>query len=127
MGLLVVFASVPAYGLRCKGRIVSIEDTTAKVMDICGEPQHVNSWEENRIRDEDRYYHYKSRKKSHRYYPNYHYKSPKNGHRYYPTTDSVNLEEWTYNFGPTVFIRYLLFENGRLKEITLGDKGHYQK
>ena len=112
MGLLVVFASVPAYGLRCKGRIVSIEDTTAKVMDICGEPQHVNSWEENRIRDEDRYYHYKSRKKS---------------HQYYPTTDSVNLEEWTYNFGPTVFIRYLLFENGRLKEITLGDKGHYQK
>ncbi len=110
MGLLVVFASVPAYGLRCKGRIVSIEDTTAKVMDICGEPQYVKSWQEKRIRDEYLYYHYKSRKKS---------------HPYYPATDSVSLEEWTYNFGPTVFIRYLLFENGRLKEITLGDKGHY--
>jgi Protein of unknown function (DUF2845) len=112
MGLLVVFVTVPAYGLRCSGRIVSIEDTTAKVMDVCGEPQHVKSWEEKRITDEYFYFHYKSRKKS---------------HGYYPATDSVSLEEWTYNFGPTVFIRYLLFENGRLKEITLGDKGYYQK
>jgi len=112
LGLLVIFATAPAYGLRCKGRIVSIEDTASKVVDICGEPQHIKSWEEKRITDEYLYHYYKYRKKN---------------HRYYPTTDSVSIEEWTYNFGPTVFIRYLLFENGRLKEITLGDKGHYQK
>jgi hypothetical protein len=36
----------------------------------------------------------------------------------------VTVEEWEYNLGPTKFIRYLRFENGRLIRITDGDYGY---
>jgi len=36
----------------------------------------------------------------------------------------ITIEEWEYNFGATQFIRYLRFENGRLREITTGDYGY---
>ena len=39
------------------------------------------------------------------------------------TVEEVVIEEWTYNFGPTKFIRYLQFEDGRLVNITTGDYG----
>ena len=39
------------------------------------------------------------------------------------TVEEVVIEEWTYNFGPTKFIRYLLFEDGRLVNISTGDYG----
>jgi hypothetical protein len=34
---------------------------------------------------------------------------------------------WIYNFGPTKFIYYLTFVNGRLERIQVGEHGHYQK
>jgi hypothetical protein len=37
--------------------------------------------------------------------------------------EKVKIEEWTYNPGPTEFIRYLRFENGILTNISTGDKG----
>jgi hypothetical protein len=37
--------------------------------------------------------------------------------------EKVKIEEWTYNPGPTDFIRYLRFENGILTNISTGDKG----
>jgi len=37
--------------------------------------------------------------------------------------EKVKIEEWTYNPGPTEFIRYLRFENGTLRNISTGDKG----
>lgn len=36
----------------------------------------------------------------------------------------VQIEEWTYNFGPSRFVRYLTFENGRLKRIETGSYGY---
>jgi len=36
----------------------------------------------------------------------------------------VTVEEWEYNLGPTRFIRYLQFENGRLIRIIDGDYGY---
>lgn len=32
---------------------------------------------------------------------------------------------WIYNFGPTKFIYYLTFVNGRLERIQAGEYGHY--
>jgi hypothetical protein len=32
---------------------------------------------------------------------------------------------WIYNFGPTKFIYYLTFVNGRLARIQVGEYGHY--
>jgi hypothetical protein len=34
---------------------------------------------------------------------------------------------WIYNFGPTKFIYYLTFVNGRLERIQVGEYGHYHE
>jgi hypothetical protein len=36
---------------------------------------------------------------------------------------SVSVDEWTFNLGPTRFIRTLTFRNGTLVEISTGEKG----
>ena len=33
------------------------------------------------------------------------------------------IDEWTYNFGPTQFLRILKFENGKLVDVETGDRG----
>jgi hypothetical protein len=35
----------------------------------------------------------------------------------------LRIDEWTYNLGPTQFLRILKFENGQLVSITTGDRG----
>ena len=113
--LICIFAILmndTAFGLRCNGKIVSIGDTKSQVIDKCGEPDHIESWEEERIK-KDHYYSYDNDGS----YEDY--REP------FLVKEYVRIEEWTYNRGPTTFIRYLLFENGRLKKINLGDKGHY--
>lgn len=110
--ILVILMNDPAYALRCSGRIVSIGDTKSQVINKCGDPDHIESWEEERIK-KDRYYSYDND----RSYEDY--REP------FLVKEYVRIEEWTYNRGPTTFIRYLLFENGRLKKINLGDKGYY--
>lgn len=36
------------------------------------------------------------------------------------------IEEWTYNLGPTQFLRILIFENGDLAEVRMGARGFVQ-
>ncbi len=36
---------------------------------------------------------------------------------------SITIDEWTYDFGPTHFMRILTFENGELVDIRMGEKG----
>lgn len=38
-------------------------------------------------------------------------------------TITVNVEEWTYDFGPQRFIQYLTFESGKLVHIRSGNYG----
>jgi hypothetical protein len=97
---IIVIAN-PAYGLRCGGRIVSIGDTTSQVIYKCGEPDHIESREEVRIK-RDFYYSYDP----HESYKGY--REP------FFVKEYVKIEEWTYNFGPTTFIRYR-------------DKGYYHE
>jgi len=110
--ILVMLMNQPAYGLRYSGRIMSIGDTKSQVIDKCGEPDHIESWEEERIK-KDHYYSYD------------HYRSYEGYREPFLVKEYVRIEEWTYNRGSTTFIRYLLFEKGRLKKINLGDKGQY--
>ena len=110
--ILIIFINNPTYALRCSGSIVSIGDTKSQVIGKCGEPNHIESWEEERIKKD--YYHSYD---PHRSYEGY--REP------FLVKEYVTIEEWTYNRGPTSFIRYLLFENGRLKKINLGEKGSY--
>jgi hypothetical protein len=38
--------------------------------------------------------------------------------------ETVEIEEWPYNLGPTSFMLYLTFENGRLTRIESGEYGY---
>lgn len=40
MALLLQLSLMPAFGLRCKNRIVSIGNTASEVLSKCGEPTH---------------------------------------------------------------------------------------
>ena len=35
----------------------------------------------------------------------------------------VPLDEWTYDLGPSCFIRYVLFENGSVIDVSTGEYG----
>jgi hypothetical protein len=38
--------------------------------------------------------------------------------------ENIEIEEWTYNYGPTSFMIYLTFENGKLTRIESGEYGY---
>lgn len=110
--LLIVPMGQPAASeLRCGSRLVSIGDYRYDVLRKCGDPANIETWEEVRIRrglllsfpvtlEQELFL-----------------RSPL-------SKEWVTIEEWEYNFGGTQFIRYLRFENGRLRRITTGDYGY---
>jgi len=112
MVILLLAASSPvmASDLICGSKIITVGDRMYDVLRKCGEPSHVEVWEEVRIRRDL-------------------------GLRLSETgmlldqspllvKKLVTVEEWEYNFGSNRFIRYLRFENGRLIRITEGDYGY---
>lgn len=46
---IILFSSEPIYGLRCNGRLVEVGDTKSQVVDKCGEPDHIEMWQEEKI------------------------------------------------------------------------------
>lgn len=111
--LLTVFLawSGDAFAFRCGNRLVSFGDAAWDVAAKCGDPSWVDSRQENHVE--------------------YVYTAP-----YLPggatsgarvpvaTIVQVNIEEWTYNMGPSQFIRVLRFENSRLVDIMTGGYGY---
>jgi hypothetical protein len=93
--------------IRCNGKIISIGDYKDQVLRICGEPDDVDQWEVAPNSAIAEYYDYKEER----------YKLPKF------VWGPLHMERWTYDFGPTQFIRYLLFRNGELIKIETGEKG----
>jgi len=112
--LLIVFGLTdPCFAFRCGTELVDEGDSKYEVLHKCGEPSHTESWEEERIqRDFGLRREYDSRTGQH-----YWSRAP------LLVKEKVKIEEWTYNPGPTEFIRYLRFENGILTNISTGDKG----
>jgi hypothetical protein len=100
-----------AYSLRCGVRLITEGDYKAKVLAECGEPDHVEMWEEERI-----YKYYYKPSDDHRYHQNY--LKP----RY--AKDYIIVEEWTYNHGRYRFMDHIRFENGRVRRIKSGDYGY---
>ena len=115
VAILCVFGSVDAAAaFRCGNRLVSEGDTRAEVIQRCGEPTFVDSWEEELIqRDFGAVRNYALR--TGRYEG---YREP------FLVKVQVKIELWTYNLGSTQFTRYLRFENGILQEIAAGAKGY---
>lgn len=91
-------------GLRCKGRIVSIGDSTFDVFSKCGDPDWSNTYEVERA--------------AKRVY------GPTGNRETLFVKEKVIVEEWTYNLGSTKFVRYLTFENGILVSIETGNYGY---
>ena len=92
--------------LQCGHRLVSVGDSAAEVRDRCGVPDHVEHREEGRDTYISQYYDYEEER----------YKAPR------LTKGPIQVEIWTYDFGPNRFTRYLHFENGRLIRIETGEK-----
>lgn len=103
----------PALALRCGTRLVSTGQTRFEVRQNCGEPAFIESWEETRIKRDFRFSP-ELDSDSRRFTG---YRSP------LLVKETVRIDEWTYNFGPTMFLRYLRFENGILTDISTGDRG----
>lgn len=102
-----------AFSLRCGSDLVSRGDRKIEVIKKCGEPDFIETWEEettihvkglkegiNRDRIIDRTHGFSGFTLSH-------------------------VEEWTYNFGPRRFIQFLTFVNGKLLRIEGGPRGFY--
>ena len=108
-----------ATSLRCGVRLITEGDFKAKVLAECGEPDHVEVWEEERVYG---YHHHPS------YYGNYDdYEHRRPGDRYgrsYRIKKLVVVEEWTYNHGRSRFMDHLRLENGIVVDITSGDYGY---
>ena len=99
--LLILIALLPltvaaGESLTCGSRLVSEGDTKAEVFIKCGKP----AWRDNWIDQV----------------------TGRGG----PLEQRVTTEHerWVYNFGPNAFLRFLLFENGRLISISTGERGY---
>ena len=112
--LLLAQSDVSIAGLRCGTSLVHKGDTKADVIHKCGEPSSVESWEEELVwRDYNYVPIFSTHAGRYRWY-----REP------FLVKELIRIEEYRYNFGSTQFIRYLRFENGILKEITVGDYGY---
>lgn len=107
---LTVPGGVSAGSLRCDHRVISIGQSAYEVRGLCGEPQHIDAWQEGANAYISRFYDYRHDR----------YRAPR------VKKGPIRYEAWTYDFGPQTFIRTLIFEEGRLIKIETGDKGSTQ-
>ena len=98
--------SVADRALRCRGRLVHIGDFEADVISRCGEPDHIERWEELPDGHRFKFYDYKNDR----------YQLPER------IRGPIQFERWTYDLEANRFTRYLFFENGELYKIERGDK-----
>jgi len=103
MCALAAFAASPssdaADTLRCGNRLAAVGDTKAEVTIKCGSPAWMDDWTDEIIN---------------------------NVNTAAELRVSVARERWVYNFGPNSFLRFLLFENGKLVDIATGGYGYDQ-
>jgi hypothetical protein len=95
--LVVSFSlATPALALRCGSDLVHKGDHVIEVLNKCGEPMWRERWEDEIIE-----------------------------RRFFDTLErqTVVMEEWLYDFGPTRLLHILRFRNSRLESIATGDRG----
>jgi hypothetical protein len=107
---LILFTPESSFAFRCGAKLITVGDRKAEVVSKCGPPDWQDSWQEQRIE---------------RVFVKPHsFKGPFSGTRVpIATVVQVTIDEWTYNLGPSYFIRILRFENNILKDIETGDYG----
>jgi hypothetical protein len=94
--MTIPFVTVYAGTINCNGGIVSVGDSRVNLVIKCGEPDWKDSHEEEIIK---RFNNKSKRKKI------------------------ITKEEWTYNFGPSQFMRIITIKNGKVADIRTGGYG----
>ena len=101
----------PASTLRCESYVISSAASQSEVLKKCGAPINIVSWDEERIKRDT--------------YKNIPVQSQDElSQEPLFIKEYIKIEEWEYNFGPTRFIYYLRFENGKLERIASGEYGY---
>jgi hypothetical protein len=100
-----------ASAFRCGTRLVDIGDTRYEVLSRCGPPTWQDMWQEERI---ERIF----------TTPAVNFNKPLESRRPIAVVVYVPVEEWTYNLGPSQFVRILRFENNRLISVETGGYGY---
>lgn len=101
--IILLFLSQSALGLRCGSSLVEIGDRKYEVLKLCGQPLFIEKWTDQTVL-------FSVGKKE-------------SGDVNISHISTAHIEEWTYNFGSTSFIRFLRFVDGKLRKIELGPKG----
>ena len=101
--LLLMLLGQTAFALRCGSSLVELGDRKYEVLKLCGEPLFIEKWIDETLL-------FAVGKKD-------------GGDMNIAHISTAHVEEWTYNFGPTSFLRFLRFVDGRLRRIELGAKG----
>lgn len=95
--MAVPWFDVRADSFSCPGGIVSTNDSSFDVMAKCGPPDFRESHQEEVVQRFD----VDVKQKVY-----------------------INVEEWTYNLGPSQFTRIIILKNGRIAEIRTGSYGY---
>ena len=94
-----------AASFRCGGRIIDVGQSRDFVFHKCGQPTNIEE-------------------RTERLATNFIQRYPENHEMYNYTINENQIEVWTYNLGPTQFVRYLTFKNGKLVDMKTGDYGY---
>ena len=92
--------------MRCSGRIVSIGDSTAEVLEKCAEPDRIEQWEEDHNTYVSKIYNFELER----------YEAPE------LVKGPILMEHWIYEFGSNRLIHHLFFERDKLIRIDSGGK-----
>ena len=109
--IIILFIPASTFALRCGTDLVLKGDRKIEVIKACGEPEFIEKWHEETVTHVT------------------HEKDEIRGDLIVGSetvigkSRTIRIEEWTYNFGSSSFIRYLTFINGILKKIEDGPKG----
>jgi Protein of unknown function (DUF2845) len=116
---ILTFTDARATGLRCGVRLITEGDFKTRVLAECGEPDHVEVWEEERV------YGFHSHPSYYGIYEDYERWRTDDGYdRPYRIKKLVIIEKWTYNHGPSRFMDHLRLENGIVVDITSSRYGY---
>jgi hypothetical protein len=108
-GIALGAGDAAADGMRCNNRLVSKGDSTYAVRSRCGEPNDATRRVETRT----------ERRRVR-------VPCAPGGvlcDRVQEVSADVVIDEWTYDFGPQQFVRYLTFVDGKLYQIVTGSYG----
>lgn len=91
--------ATPAWAFRCNSNVIDAGMQLPEVLNKCGQPTERSTRVElriERVRGTD----------------------AKNNSVEFERVVQVNVDDWTYNFGPHQFMQRLVFENGQLRRVS---------